>query len=670
MTTKFFPLILGLAFPFALPAASLTEATFSQVIKDVSIVSMETRASAKARLGDAFKTPDVIRTGPDSLAELMASDKTVTRVGANTVFSFEKSGRAINLEQGSVLFHSPKGKGGGTIRTKGASAAVLGTTLMVTATVDGGFKAIMLEGRGQITLPNGNFRILTAGQVTFVLPGARSFGPQLNINLGKLVENSRLVQGFEQELPSKPSILEAIERQLHLIRTGEAEDTHQLVGNQATKDTLEIVDSSVLEQIVENRVDRLAVAKTTDVTITTSNLRDYPAHLFLSLVPADIPVRGVLSFSGFVGNNITIDTLALNFSPFLEQTDFVLGAQGTLTFQRAALALLAVADPGQTPLLREVTLLGKTDVVVPAGMSFGASGIGEFTLESGAVLSLQNVSFVNGDGKVDLDGHQALDLTGGGINAPTPAFLLEGGTVSLNGGTYSATGSAIVSAYGTTLNAIGTTVSGDTVRFEANTSADLHAVTASAGSSLTVTASQDVNVTGGSASVSGASGTLQVRAGRDLSVGSSAQFQANTIQMAAVNNAVLNNVQARAFNTLNVSADGNLTVAGGTFTGASGAPTVAASFSAGDTLTVNGPTIASVASISMSARTMNLSNVNFPGGSTVNLTSQFGLLAANPNTGAASVPGHVNFIINVNYNGNPAQLYVGNGINISTVGAR
>jgi hypothetical protein len=41
-----------------------------------------------------------------------------------------------------------------------------------------------------------------------------------------------------------------------------------------------------------------------------------------------------------------------------------------------------------------------------------------------------------------------------------------------------------------------------------------------------------------------------------------------------------------------------------------------------------------------------------------------GLLAANANTGAASVPGHVNFIINVKYGGNPAQVFIGSGINI------
>mgnify|MGYP003331858233 CR=1 FL=1 len=277
MTTKFFPLFLCLALPFATHGAvPLTEAVFSQVIKDVNVVNVDTRESTKAKLGDTFKNPNVIRTGPDSLAELMAPDKTVTRVGANTAFSFEKSGRAINLEEGSVLFHSPKGKGGGTIRTKGASAAVLGTTLVVTATDGGGFKAIVLEGKGQITLPNGDFRVLTAGQVTFVLPGARTFGPQLNINLSKLVENSRLVQGFEKELPSKPIIQIEIDRQIKQINTGQFEDTKKLVVNSQTKDTVTTVDSTVLQEAV-----KVMEPRTRDVTLTTSSFGDYANQLLL-----------------------------------------------------------------------------------------------------------------------------------------------------------------------------------------------------------------------------------------------------------------------------------------------------------------------------------------------------------------------------------------------------
>jgi hypothetical protein len=44
------------------------------------------------------------------------------------VFAFETSGRALNLEKGSVLFHSPPSKGGGEIKHGGASAAILSST--------------------------------------------------------------------------------------------------------------------------------------------------------------------------------------------------------------------------------------------------------------------------------------------------------------------------------------------------------------------------------------------------------------------------------------------------------------------------------------------------------------------------------------------------------------
>jgi len=62
---------------------------------------------------------------------LVAQDETVTRVGANTIFSFDPANRTIDLKQGSLLFHSPHGKGGGTIHTGSATASVLGTTLIV-----------------------------------------------------------------------------------------------------------------------------------------------------------------------------------------------------------------------------------------------------------------------------------------------------------------------------------------------------------------------------------------------------------------------------------------------------------------------------------------------------------------------------------------------------------
>lgn len=655
-------------------AADLRQAKFTQVIKDVTVIASGTKTSAKAKLNDMFINPDIVQTGPDSLAELVAEDKTVTRIGANTVFAFSAKGREVNLEQGSVLFHSPKGKGGGTIKTKAASASVLGTTIVVTATVGGGFKAIVLEGRGQITLPNGSFRILQAGQVTFVLPGSQRFGPQLNINLSKLVENSRLVQGFEQELPSKPIIQAAIERQVALIVAGVAEDTRLLVGNQATEETVATVESTVIEQVVEQREDRLTIAKRTNLDILPADpmlgVADpgaTAANLFLDRVPFDIPILGSLNFSGVVGRNITIaaSVTALDFTSYLNQTDFNIGATEYLNILSPTLQLSATLPVVGTPLLQDVRLAGKSGLTIPAGASITAFHLGNLHLLTGGTMSLNNVSFENSGGQLHLNAGTVLDLTGGGINR-TPSTLLEGATVSLNGGSYNVSGTASVNAYGTDLNTSGfPTISGNIVSLQANADAHLHDTTVSATTLVNLNAQQDVKVAAGSYTVTGAGGTVQASAGRDIFVGSSAQFQGNTVQMTASRNATLTSPVIRGFSTLNVSAVNDLNVASGSFTGSAMSPTAAANLTAGETLTVNGANVSGVANISLSARTMNLSNIDFPSGSTVNLYSQLGQLAANPNTGAASVPGHVNFILNVNYNGSPAQLFVGSTINIA-----
>ncbi len=158
-----------------------------------------------------------MRTGPQSRAELTAPDHTITRVGANTVFSFAGSGRTVNLEQGSLLFQAPKGIGGGTIKSGGASAAVLGTTLIVSATQHGGFKAILLEGKGKILLPNGKYVILRAGQEVFVLSDGKGFSKVFDINLDKLVHGSLLIDGFSHELPSLQLMLAAIQHQHSLL---------------------------------------------------------------------------------------------------------------------------------------------------------------------------------------------------------------------------------------------------------------------------------------------------------------------------------------------------------------------------------------------------------------------------------------------------------------------
>src|SRR5947207_10900829 len=206
-------------------SAPLTESTVTEIIKEVNLLPVNAAAASPAKLKDVVKAPDRVRTGAESRTELTAPDHTITRIGANTAFSFETKERVLNLEKGSLLFHSPKGAGGGTIKSGGASAAVLGTTLMVAATANGGFKVIVLDGQGRVTLPNGKRVNLNAGQMVFVLPVGGGFSDVLDINLAKLVAGSLLVKGFSHELPSLARINMTIQRQNYRLIVGRAVDT-------------------------------------------------------------------------------------------------------------------------------------------------------------------------------------------------------------------------------------------------------------------------------------------------------------------------------------------------------------------------------------------------------------------------------------------------------------
>lgn len=208
----------------ALQGAPLAQGTFTEIIRNVNKLGPGGEA-VPANLNETLKAPERVRTGADSRAELTAPDNTITRIGANTVFAFDTSQRVLHLDRGSVLFHAPKGAGGGTIKSGGASAAVLGTTIIVSATPGGGFKLIVLEGTAKATLDNGNTAELKAGQLVFVLPGGEAFSETLTVNLGKLAANSQLVSGFSHPLPSITLIDAAIHQQHILISSGRAVDT-------------------------------------------------------------------------------------------------------------------------------------------------------------------------------------------------------------------------------------------------------------------------------------------------------------------------------------------------------------------------------------------------------------------------------------------------------------
>ncbi len=211
----------------------LNSLKITEVVQKVDVISAASKKQTAAQRNGTFNVPDLLTTGADSRAEMVAADGTVTRVGSNTIFSFSADKREARLEKGSVLFNSPTGKGGGVIRSASASAAVLGTSIIVTATKNGGFKLLVLEGKAKATLPNGKSTSLEAGQLSFVMPGSTGFGPVIEFRLMNQVATSNLVRGFKAPLPSLGKITAATKRQEKKIAQGGAEATTEMVESPA-----------------------------------------------------------------------------------------------------------------------------------------------------------------------------------------------------------------------------------------------------------------------------------------------------------------------------------------------------------------------------------------------------------------------------------------------------
>lgn len=241
---------MAMAFLAALPlrgaAPAFKEATVTEALNRVDLLSGASQRPAK--VSDRVQGNDVVRTGERSRAELRFPDATIARIGANAAFSFRPDTRGVDLQKGSILFHSPKGMGGGQIRTAAATASVLGTTIIVCATRDGGFKVLVLEGKAKVQTPNGRSAILKAGEMSFILIKNGSLSPALTFRLNQQVQDSNLINGFAATLPSLAKIGEAIKKQESLIGRGLFDPTRFLIGQIQDGENLELLDPNSTPQ--------------------------------------------------------------------------------------------------------------------------------------------------------------------------------------------------------------------------------------------------------------------------------------------------------------------------------------------------------------------------------------------------------------------------------------
>lgn len=180
-------------------AAALKDAEFTRVINDVRTSIAQSPAVA-ARIGDRLSDQSTVSTGVDSRAEIKFADKTLTRLGANSIFRMNQATRTVEVEKGVILLQVPKQMGGAKVRTAAVTAAVTGTTIIVEFTPDGFIKIIVIEGEVDVFLNEdpGTFRTLKPGDLWITRANGKGHLPlPVQVDLDRLQKTSKLMDKKE-----------------------------------------------------------------------------------------------------------------------------------------------------------------------------------------------------------------------------------------------------------------------------------------------------------------------------------------------------------------------------------------------------------------------------------------------------------------------------------------
>ena len=189
------------------------EARITRIIRDVNLLSSDVPPRAAAE-NDEVNENNLVQTGAESRTELTFDDLTITRLGANTIFSFNKAGHSGQLGGGSILVYVPKNSGGGEFKTSAVSVGITGTTLIFESTRVGDGRVIVLEGGVQLGLINEprEIRNMRAGQMLELKAGATKLPAPVDVDLDQIMKTHPLITDFSP-LPSQDLILAVIKGQ-------------------------------------------------------------------------------------------------------------------------------------------------------------------------------------------------------------------------------------------------------------------------------------------------------------------------------------------------------------------------------------------------------------------------------------------------------------------------
>jgi hypothetical protein len=218
-------------------ASPFTTADITRVYNEVRILQ-EDGPPAAASIGDIVQGETRVVTGIESRAELRFPDKSLTRMGANTVFQLQAGSRTMELEQGVILLQVPKRMGGAKVRTAAVTAAVSGTTILVEYMPGGYIKIIVVEGELDLFFNDkpANFITMQQGDMIIMRTDATIFPLPVKVDLKRLIATSRLMDPeIFGELGNQREFEQALNEQANLKDKGELIQTAFIIEGLGTR---------------------------------------------------------------------------------------------------------------------------------------------------------------------------------------------------------------------------------------------------------------------------------------------------------------------------------------------------------------------------------------------------------------------------------------------------
>ena len=158
-----------------------------------NVYTVENTNKVSAVLNDKIESDTQVGTGEQSMCEISLDDKSITRIGANSMFSFVQKERLVKCDKGTFLVSKDPETETMTVTTGSVTAAVNGSTVVFDVRDDATHIAVAETTTGVVvTDKNGKSITLQSGEGISATPNGMTSSSPKSVDVKDLTSSSPL----------------------------------------------------------------------------------------------------------------------------------------------------------------------------------------------------------------------------------------------------------------------------------------------------------------------------------------------------------------------------------------------------------------------------------------------------------------------------------------------